>query len=160
MRDSWGGNSKTCLVATVSPSMTSQGETLSTLNFAQRAKLVRNTAVLNENTTGGNVAALTAEVTRLRDELRLREEQDRQLPIFEQNSLHNSFTDNAQNDAETLNSSSTIELYSSAGDDQYMKRYLNEKKLSTSLKRKVREETWVRKSKQARIDYLNKKRKG
>eukprot|EP00978_Attheya_sp_CCMP212_P009072 scaffold21367_cov55-Attheya_sp.AAC.1 len=52
LRDSWGGNSKTCLVATVSPSATSLGETLSTLKFAQRAKLIKNTAILNEDTCG------------------------------------------------------------------------------------------------------------
>jgi len=64
LRDSFGGNSKTCLVATVSPSVTSLSETISTLTFAQRAKMITNTAVLNENTCG-SVTALQAEIARL-----------------------------------------------------------------------------------------------
>lgn len=68
LRDSFGGNSTTCLVATVTPSVTSLSETLSTLTFAQRAKMITNTAVLNENTCG-SVSALQAEIARLRAEL-------------------------------------------------------------------------------------------
>ena len=68
LRDSWGGNSKTCLVATVDPSASSAAETVSTLRFAQRAKLIRNTAVLNEDACG-TVAALQAEIARLRFQL-------------------------------------------------------------------------------------------
>ena len=71
LRDSWGGNSKTCLVATVSPSLASLSETIPTLKFAQRAKLIKNNAVLNENTCG-SVAALQAEVARLKSKLKAR----------------------------------------------------------------------------------------
>mmetsp|Transcript_20150 Transcript_20150/g.3290 ORF Transcript_20150/g.3290 Transcript_20150/m.3290 type:complete len:134 (-) Transcript_20150:913-1314(-) len=38
LKDSLGGNSKTCMIACISPSNTAFGETLSTLKFAQRAK--------------------------------------------------------------------------------------------------------------------------
>ena len=38
LKDSLGGNSKTCIVANISPSLTVVGETLSTLKFAARAK--------------------------------------------------------------------------------------------------------------------------
>lgn len=38
LRDSLGGNSKTVIIANVSPSLINVGETLSTLDFAKRAK--------------------------------------------------------------------------------------------------------------------------
>jgi kinesin family protein 15 len=52
LRDSLGGNSKTLIIANVSPSSSCQGETLSTLKFAQRAKLIKNKAVINEDSSG------------------------------------------------------------------------------------------------------------
>ena len=48
LRDSLGGNSKTMLVAAVSPADVNFAETLSTLKFAQRAKMIKNMAVKNE----------------------------------------------------------------------------------------------------------------
>jgi len=38
LKDSLGGNSRTCMVAAISAASTSFSETFSTLNFAQRAK--------------------------------------------------------------------------------------------------------------------------
>jgi hypothetical protein len=46
-----GGNSKTTIIAAVSPADRNFGETLSTLLFAQRAKLIKNVAVINEDTS-------------------------------------------------------------------------------------------------------------
>ena len=68
LRDSFGGNSKTCLVATVSPAFSSINETVSTLKFAQGAKLIKNTAVLNEDTCV-SIGSLKAEITRLKQQL-------------------------------------------------------------------------------------------
>eukprot|EP00026_Physarum_polycephalum_P000407 Phypoly_transcript_00408.p1 GENE.Phypoly_transcript_00408~~Phypoly_transcript_00408.p1 ORF type:complete len:1623 (+),score=348.10 Phypoly_transcript_00408:62-4870(+) len=68
LKDSLGGNSKTCIIATVSPADSCFGESLSTLKFAQRAKMIKNMAVVNEN-SAGSVLALQAEVRRLREEL-------------------------------------------------------------------------------------------
>lgn len=68
LRDSLGGNSKTMLVAAISPSDQNFGETLSTLKFAQRAKMIKNQAVKNEDTTG-SFDALKREVTTLRQKL-------------------------------------------------------------------------------------------
>ncbi|KAF8776756.1 hypothetical protein HU200_003494 [Digitaria exilis] len=42
LQDSLGGNSKTMIIANVSPSVCSANETLSTLKFAQRARLIQN----------------------------------------------------------------------------------------------------------------------
>ncbi|CAM9396785.1 unnamed protein product [Ascophyllum nodosum] len=53
---SLGGNSKTVLVATVSGDVVDAGETLSTLKFVQRAKIIKNRAIRNEATHGGGLA--------------------------------------------------------------------------------------------------------
>ncbi|XP_036122441.1 kinesin-like protein KIF15 isoform X3 [Molossus molossus] len=68
LRDSLGGNARTAIVANVHPGSRCFGETLSTLNFAQRAKLIKNKAVVNEDTQG-NVSQLQAEVKRLKEQL-------------------------------------------------------------------------------------------
>lgn len=48
LRDSLGGNAKTSIIAAVSPFDINLSETISTLNFAQNAKKVKNHAVVNE----------------------------------------------------------------------------------------------------------------
>ncbi|KAM8978406.1 kinesin-like protein KIF15 [Sarcophilus harrisii] len=68
LRDSLGGNAKTAIIANVHPGSKCFGETLSTLNFAQRAKLIKNKAVVNEDTQG-NVSQLQAEVKKLKEQL-------------------------------------------------------------------------------------------
>lgn len=65
LRDSLGGNSKTLIIANISPSPNSFGETLSTLKFAQRAKLIKNKAIINED-SAGTVAILKEEIKRLK----------------------------------------------------------------------------------------------
>lgn len=42
LRDSLGGKTKTCIIATISPSAHSLEETLSTLDYAYRAKNIKN----------------------------------------------------------------------------------------------------------------------
>ena len=145
LRDSWGGNSKTCLIATISPSAVSIGETISTLNFAQRAKLIKNTAVLNEDTCG-SIAALQAEILRLRSLL--------------------------QNNTKVMTSSEP-EL-SIISDDAYisfmrkraskaeqkaclLEHEITEKtEVIQTLKRKLDEAVMVRKFKERRIEYFEK----
>ncbi|CAG10556.1 unnamed protein product, partial [Tetraodon nigroviridis] len=68
LRDSLGGNAKTYIIANVHPGSRCFGETLSTLHFAQRAKLIKNKAVINEDTQG-NVKQLQAEVRKLKEQL-------------------------------------------------------------------------------------------
>ncbi|XP_061599761.1 kinesin-like protein KIF15 isoform X2 [Cololabis saira] len=68
LRDSLGGNAKTCIIANVHPGSKCFGETLSTLHFAQRAKLIKNKAVINEDTQG-NVRQLQGEVRKLKEQL-------------------------------------------------------------------------------------------
>lgn len=57
LQESLGGNAKLAMVCTVSPSDRCRSETFSTLRFAQRAKAIKNQAVVNE-TTEDNVKFL------------------------------------------------------------------------------------------------------
>ncbi|OEL12845.1 Kinesin-like protein KIN-5B [Dichanthelium oligosanthes] len=50
LRESLGGKSKTCIIATVSPSVHSMEETLVTLDYASRAKNIRNKPEANKKT--------------------------------------------------------------------------------------------------------------
>ncbi|XP_066395400.1 kinesin-like protein KIN-12E isoform X1 [Miscanthus floridulus] len=68
LQDSLGGNSKTTIVSNVSPSIRSSSETLSTLKFAQRAKLIQNNAKVNEDASG-DVMALQRQIEELKDQL-------------------------------------------------------------------------------------------
>jgi hypothetical protein len=68
LKDSLGGNSAAKLLACVHTARQYFGDTLSTLMFAKRAKLVRMKAELNE-TTVENFDALRSEIRRLRQEL-------------------------------------------------------------------------------------------
>lgn len=68
LKDSLGGNSKTFIVANISPANSAYSETLSTLKFAQRAKQIKNMAIINEDTTG-TVYLLKEEIRRLKDAL-------------------------------------------------------------------------------------------
>lgn len=51
LKDSLGGNSKTCIIANISPAYNHCQETISTLIFAQNAKQIKNKAMVNEEVT-------------------------------------------------------------------------------------------------------------
>ena len=63
-----GGNSKTAIISNISPADSNFGETLSTLKFAQRAKLIKTRAILNEDTNGSS-DQLRAEIKRLKADI-------------------------------------------------------------------------------------------
>lgn len=48
LKDSLGGNSKTVMICTLNPHMNAIKETISTLKFAQRAKMIKQKAIVNE----------------------------------------------------------------------------------------------------------------
>ncbi|XP_020273285.1 kinesin-like protein KIN-12F isoform X2 [Asparagus officinalis] len=75
LQDSLGGNSKTMIIANVSPSICSANETLGTLKFAQRARLVQNNAVINEDASG-DISALQHQIRLLKEELSLLKRQN------------------------------------------------------------------------------------
>jgi len=49
LKENLGGNSKTVMIATISPSALNYEETLSTLRYANNAKNIVNRAVVNED---------------------------------------------------------------------------------------------------------------
>lgn len=50
LKESLGGNSKTAMIATLSPATSNVDESLSTLRYAQQARLIINIAKVNEDT--------------------------------------------------------------------------------------------------------------
>lgn len=71
LQDSLGGNTQSCLIATVSPSLSSCEETIRTLQFADRARSVMQIVRVND-TSGGlstELLAARAQITKLRDRL-------------------------------------------------------------------------------------------
>ncbi|KAM4739231.1 kinesin-like protein KIF1A isoform 13-T13 [Anableps anableps] len=67
LRENLGGNSRTAMVAALSPADINYDETLSTLRYADRAKQIRCNAVINEDPNNRLVRELKEEVSRLRD---------------------------------------------------------------------------------------------
>uniref|UniRef100_A0A8C3ALK5 Kinesin family member 13B n=1 Tax=Cyclopterus lumpus TaxID=8103 RepID=A0A8C3ALK5_CYCLU len=69
LKDSLGGNSRTAMVATISPSADNYDETLSTLRYADRAKSIVNHAVVNEDPNARIIRELREEVEKLKEQL-------------------------------------------------------------------------------------------
>ncbi|XP_055871121.1 kinesin-like protein KIF13A isoform X6 [Biomphalaria glabrata] len=69
LKDNLGGNSKTVMVATISPAADNYEETLSTLRYADRAKRIINHAVVNEDPNARIIRELREEVEMLKAQL-------------------------------------------------------------------------------------------
>ncbi|XP_075682712.1 kinesin-like protein KIF13A isoform X3 [Rhinoderma darwinii] len=69
LKDNLGGNSKTAMIATISPSGDNYEETLSTLRYADRAKRIVNHAVVNEDPNARVIRELREEVEKLKEQL-------------------------------------------------------------------------------------------
>lgn len=65
-QDNLGGNSKTVMIATLSPAADNYEETLSTLRYADRAKRIVNHAIVNEDPNARIIRELRDEVEMLR----------------------------------------------------------------------------------------------
>ncbi|OLL26550.1 Kinesin-like protein unc-104 [Neolecta irregularis DAH-3] len=66
LKDSLGGNSKTTIIAALSPALINYDETLSTLRYADSAKRIRNHAVVNEDPNAKVIRELKEELAALR----------------------------------------------------------------------------------------------
>lgn len=82
LEDSISGNSKTIMMAAVSPAESNLEETASTLRFAERAKSVRTKSMRNEESRQDIVAALRAECEQLRSHLASLEGASTQAPVL------------------------------------------------------------------------------
>uniref|UniRef100_A0A7N8XV84 Kinesin family member 1C n=1 Tax=Mastacembelus armatus TaxID=205130 RepID=A0A7N8XV84_9TELE len=67
LKENLGGNSRTAMIAALSPADINYEETLSTLRYADRAKQIRCHAVINEDPNAKLIRELKAEVERLRN---------------------------------------------------------------------------------------------
>lgn len=71
LQDSLGGNAHTLMIACVSPTEWNVGETINTLKYANRARNIKNRAVVNEKEEGWeDLEWLQGTITRLRKELK------------------------------------------------------------------------------------------
>ncbi|CAG9128085.1 unnamed protein product [Plutella xylostella] len=71
LKDSLGGNSKTIMIAAISPADCNYGETLSTLRYANRAKNIINKPTINEDPNVKLIRELREEIEKLRKQITL-----------------------------------------------------------------------------------------
>ncbi|XP_077232897.1 ATP binding microtubule motor family protein [Tasmannia lanceolata] len=77
LRDSLGGKTKTCIIATVSPSIHCLEETLSTLDYAYRAKNIRNKPEANQKMSKSVLLKdLYQEIERMKQDVRAAREKN------------------------------------------------------------------------------------
>lgn len=70
LQDSLGGRTKTCIIATISPAKSNLEETISTLDYAFRAKNIRNKPQVNQLVSKRTLLRdFTAEIEKLKSEL-------------------------------------------------------------------------------------------
>ncbi|KAL1502452.1 hypothetical protein ABEB36_007591 [Hypothenemus hampei] len=70
LQDSLGGNCKTCIIGTVCPALSSFEETLNTLEYASRARNIKNNPVLNKHEAKTQmIQDLTNEIEKLKKDL-------------------------------------------------------------------------------------------
>lgn len=70
LQDSLGGRTKTCIIATISPAKSNLEETISTLDYAFRAKNIRNKPQINQTISKRTLLReFTAEIEKLKSEL-------------------------------------------------------------------------------------------
>ena len=77
LQESLGGKAKTCIIATLSPSQGAVEETLSTLDYANRAKNIKNQPTVNQRLTKKVVLKeYCAEIEELRQQLQITREKN------------------------------------------------------------------------------------
>ena len=67
LQDSLGGNTKTIMITAVSPSDNNYDETLSSLRYASRAKMIKNQPKVNEDPKDALLKEQAEEIKKLRE---------------------------------------------------------------------------------------------
>lgn len=67
LQNALGGNSKTIMVCAISPATINYEESLNTLRYAERAKKVKNVAVINESAADKQIRELRSENEKLKE---------------------------------------------------------------------------------------------
>jgi len=84
LQDSLGGNTKTIMIAAVSPASYNYDETLSTLRYASRAKFIKNKPKINEDPKDAQLREMSEEIKKLKAML------EGKIPVQLDNSSYNS----------------------------------------------------------------------
>lgn len=66
MKNALGGNSKTIMICAISPSYQNYEQTLQTLRYADRARKIKNKAIVNQNEEQSLIKKLKDENSRLK----------------------------------------------------------------------------------------------
>jgi kinesin family protein 3/17 len=66
LQDSLGGNTKTVMIAVVSPADYNYEESVSTLRYASRAKYIKNKPIINEDPKDAQLREMSEEIKRLK----------------------------------------------------------------------------------------------
>mmetsp|Transcript_1850 Transcript_1850/g.1292 ORF Transcript_1850/g.1292 Transcript_1850/m.1292 type:complete len:142 (-) Transcript_1850:1692-2117(-) len=82
LQESLGGNSRTCLIITCSPSIYNEAETISTLKFGKRAKQIKNKPKVNKEVT---LQELKIMLSKAEQDVAVK---DRRIAIFENILIH------------------------------------------------------------------------
>lgn len=106
LKDALGGNSKLCVIATISPALSSLDETMSTLEFAQRCHAVKNMAVVNE--------ILSTDVVQLQNEVR-RLQKSLSAALINQSNSAASVSELCRNGGATLDPTSSTTSFNASG---------------------------------------------
>lgn len=69
LQDSLGGNAKTVMIANIGPARKNAEETIGTLRWAGRAKLIKNKPKINEDPKDALIRQFQEEIQKLKDEL-------------------------------------------------------------------------------------------
>ncbi|KAL8170416.1 hypothetical protein V2J09_022220 [Rumex salicifolius] len=156
LQDSLGGNSKTIIIANISPSTSCAAETLNTLKFAQRAKLIQNNAFVNEDSSG-DVSALQHQIQILKDELSALKRQPVSRSLsFGPLSLQYNTDDHEDVDMEIDHplSEDSVQFEAEATRMSYKQLKSLEKLVAGALRREHMAETSIKKL-EAEIEHLN-----
>ena len=78
-QDSLGGNTKTLMVACLSPADNNYDETLSTLRYANRAKNIKNKPKINEDPKDALLREYKEEIEKLKEMLQAQEQMPAEL---------------------------------------------------------------------------------
>lgn len=133
LQESLGGNSKTCLITTCSPSSYNECETLSTLRFGMRAKKIKNKPKINKEVT---VAELKNEVDKLESLLVACNSRIIQLEKF---IIKHNLTPPLEGEEDNSQSSNQVKVQSEMTQEETESRRQFEERLTNLNERKLQE---------------------
>ncbi|GMT23895.1 hypothetical protein PFISCL1PPCAC_15192 [Pristionchus fissidentatus] len=100
LQDSLGGNSRTLMIACISPSDSDFVETLNTLKYANRAKNIKNKVVANQDKSSKLISELRVKITMLENELLEFRQGRRTIGVDGEDALNDQYHENVMLTAE------------------------------------------------------------